>query len=155
KASAGPDYFNSIQIWFALAIVILTAVGQYFKYKQSDVRKVLEHIANSLLISVVLSVGTIFIFHIKEPKYLLFLIASTYAVVGNIHYMLVVLKGKVKVSGGSIAHVGFGLMMIGVLVSSVNKKVLSVNTSGQTWFAETNEAGEKDENAVTGNRENI
>ncbi|HEY1047046.1 MAG TPA: cytochrome c biogenesis protein CcsA [Bacteroidia bacterium] len=155
KASAGPDYYNSIQLWFAMGIVILTAIGQYFKYKQSDIKKVYENISTSLLIAVVLSVGVIFLFDIWEAKFLIFLIACIYAVVANIHYIVTVLKGKVKIAGGSIAHVGFGLMMIGVLVSSVNKKVLSINTSGSGFFSETTADGKVDENAKTSNRENV
>lgn len=155
KASAGPDYYNAVQIWFAMGIVILTAIGQYFKYKQSDVKKVLESIANSLLVAIVLAVGALFLFNIWKVEYLLFLIASLYAVTGNLHYLIVGLKGKIKVAGGSIAHVGFGLMMIGVLVSSVNKKVLSVNNSGTGYFAETTADGKVDQTAKTNNKENI
>ncbi len=155
KASAGPDYYNAVQIWFAMAIVILTAIGQYFKYKQSDVKKVLESIANSLLVAIILAVGALFLFNIWKVEYLLFLIASLYAVTGNLHYLIVGLKGKIKVAGGSIAHVGFGLMMIGVLVSSVNKKVLSVNNSGTGYFAETTADGKVDQTAKTNNKENI
>ncbi len=155
KASAGPDYYNAVQIWFAMGIVILTAIGQYFKYKQSDVKKVLESIANSLLIAIILAVGALFLFNIWKVEYLLFLIASLYAVTGNIHYLIVGLKGKIKVAGGSIAHVGFGLMMIGVLVSSVNKKVISVNNSGTGYFSETTADGKVDQTAKTNNKENI
>ena len=155
KASPGPDYYNAVQIWFAFAIVILTAIGQYFKYKQSDVKKVIESISNSLLIAIVLSVGAIFLFDIWKVEFLLFLIASLYAVTGNIHYLIVGLKGKIKMAGGSIAHVGFGLMMIGVLVSSVNKKVLSINNTGTGYFSETNAEGKVDELAKTNNRENL
>lgn len=155
KASAGPDYYNAVQIWFAMGIVILTAIGQYFKYKQSDVKKVLESIANSLLVAIVLAVGALFLFDIWKVEYLLFLIASLYAVTGNIHYLIVGLKGKIKVAGGSIAHVGFGLMMIGVLVSSVNKKVLSVNNTGTGYFSETTADGKVDQTAKTNNKENL
>ncbi len=155
KASAGPDYYNAVQIWFAMGIVILTAIGQYFKYKQSDVKKVLESIANSLLVAIILSVGALFLFDIWKVEYLLFLIASLYAITGNIHYLVVGLKGKIKVAGGSIAHVGFGLMMIGVLVSSVNKKVLSINNTGTGYFSETTADGKVDQTAKTNNRENL
>jgi cytochrome c-type biogenesis protein CcmF len=40
------------------------------------------------------------------------------------------MKGKLKLSGGSIAHLGFGLMLVGILISSSKKEVLSYNTSG-------------------------
>jgi cytochrome c-type biogenesis protein CcmF len=155
KASAGEDYYNNVQIWFAIPIVILTALGQFFRYKQSDTKKVVESIANSLLIALVLSVGALFLFDIWEFKFMLLVISSIYAITGNLYYLFRTLKGNVRVSGASLAHVGFGLMMLGVLVSSVNKKILSVNTSGTGYFSETNAEGKVDENAKTGNKENI
>jgi cytochrome c-type biogenesis protein CcmF len=155
KASAGPDYYNSIQIWFAMAITLLTAIGQYFKYKQSDTKKVLESISNSLLVAIILSVGAVFLFDIWEKKYLFFLVTSLYAITANLHYLFGTLKGKIKIAGGSIAHVGFGLMMVGVLVSSVNKKVISINNSGTSYFSETTAQGKVDEVAKTNNKENL
>jgi len=35
------------------------------------------------------------------------------------------LNGKLKSAGGSVAHLGFGLMITGILISSGNKKVIS------------------------------
>lgn len=154
-ASAGEAYYNKIQIWFAIPIVFLTAVGQFFKYKDSDKKRVWEYIANSLLISIIISIGALFLFDIWEFKYLLLIIGGCYAMVGNIHYIHKVLKGKIKLAGAAIAHAGFGLMMIGVVVSSVNKKVLSVNNTGVGYFSETNAEGGKDQNAITNNRENV
>ena len=155
KASAGEAYYNQVQIWFAIPIVILTAIGQYFKYKQSDVRKVLENIANSLLIAIAISIGALFLFDIWEVQFLLLVIGSVYAMTGNIHYIVTALKGKIKVAGASLAHAGFGLMMLGILVSSVNKKVLSINTTGTGYFSETTAEGKADDNAKKGNKENI
>jgi cytochrome c-type biogenesis protein CcmF len=155
KASAGEDYYNSVQIWFAIPIVILTALGQFFRYKQSDTKKVFESIANTLLIAIVLSIGALFLFDIWELQFMLLVIGSIYAITANIYYMLTTLKGKIKISGASLAHVGFGMMMLGVLVSSVNKQVLSVNTTGSGYFSETNAEGKPDADAKSNNRENI
>jgi cytochrome c-type biogenesis protein CcmF len=154
-ASAGEDYYNSIQVWFAIPIVMLTAIGQFFKYKDTEKKKVWEYIANSLLIAIVISIGALFLFNIWKLQYMLLIIGGTYAIVGNTHYLHKVLKGKVKFAGSAIAHAGFGLMMIGVVVSSVNKKVLSVNNTGVGYFSETSADGKLDENAKTNNRENI
>ncbi|RYF85235.1 MAG: hypothetical protein EOO03_13600 [Chitinophagaceae bacterium] len=39
-------------------------------------------------------------------------------------------KGKLKLSGGSVSHFGFGLVLLGILISSSKKEILSYNTSG-------------------------
>ncbi len=154
-ASAGEEYYNKIQIWFAIPIVVLTAIGQFFRYKNSDSKKVFEKMANSLLVALVLATGALFLFNIWQFKYLLLIVGGCYTIVANMHYIHIVLKGKLKLSGGAIAHAGFGLMMIGVVVSSVNKKVLSVNKTGVGYFSETSADGTEDQNAKSNNRENI
>jgi cytochrome c-type biogenesis protein CcmF len=155
RAPRGEDYYNLWQMPFAVMVVFLTGIGQFFKYKNSDAKKFWEPVLTALLISVMLSVGALYLFKLWDIKYLLLLIGGIFAIVANMHYIRVVLKGKIKLAGASIAHAGFGLMMVGVLVSSVNKKVLSDNSRGQGFFAEKTEDGKVDQNAITNNKENI
>jgi len=58
------------------------------------------------------------------------LFAAIYAVVSNAAYIRIGLKGKLRAAGPSIAHVGFGLMLVGILMSSAKKTLLSNNTTG-------------------------
>jgi cytochrome c-type biogenesis protein CcmF len=55
---------------------------------------------------------------------------SVYTVVANIGYIWIGLKGKLNLSGGSISHFGFGLVLLGILISSSKKEVLSTNING-------------------------
>jgi cytochrome c-type biogenesis protein CcmF len=55
---------------------------------------------------------------------------SVYTIVANASYIWVGLKGKLKLSGGSVAHVGFGMILLGILISASKKEILSYNTSG-------------------------
>jgi cytochrome c-type biogenesis protein CcmF len=45
-------------------------------------------------------------------------------------YIITGIKGKMIKAGASIAHLGFGLTLLGILISSSKKEVLSWNTSG-------------------------
>jgi cytochrome c-type biogenesis protein CcmF len=65
-----------------------------------------------------------------------------------------VLKGQMRFSGASIAHAGFGLLMIGVLVSSVNKTIISYSKAGIGMYSEKTEDGKVDSLGIAGNREN-
>ncbi len=40
-------------------------------------------------------------------------------------YIWTGLKGKLKAAGGSVAHLGFALMIVGILISASNKEVIS------------------------------
>jgi cytochrome c-type biogenesis protein CcmF len=53
------------------------------------------------------------------------LFAAIYSVIANGAYIWSGLKGKVKAAGGSVAHLGFALMIAGILISASNKEVIS------------------------------
>ena len=55
---------------------------------------------------------------------------SVYTIVANAAYIWLGMKGKLNLSGGSISHFGFGLVLLGILISSSNKEVLSNNIGG-------------------------
>jgi cytochrome c-type biogenesis protein CcmF len=42
-------------------------------------------------------------------------------VIANLSYIWIGLKGKMKSAGASIAHIGFGLALVGILISSSKK----------------------------------
>jgi len=49
-------------------------------------------------------------------------------VIANAMYIWSGLNGKLKVAGASVAHAGFALMLVGILISSSNKEVISSST---------------------------
>ncbi|HUQ65211.1 MAG TPA: hypothetical protein VM101_03605, partial [Flavitalea sp.] len=63
------------------------------------------------------------------------LFAGVYSVVANTGYVWSGLNGKLKAAGASVGHVGFGLMLVGILISSSKEKVLSVNVFNPLNFA--------------------
>lgn len=129
-------YYNQWQLPFAMIIAVLTAVTQFFKYKKSPQKHYFNNLVITLSISLAITTVLMFVFQIKADNnttlllYLLFLLCSVYAVVGNAYYIVKVVKGKWQFSGASVAHVGFGLLLVGVLVSSANKHTISINYNG-------------------------
>ena len=50
--------------------------------------------------------------------------------VANGAYLWRVMRGNLKAAGASFAHIGFGLMVVGILISSANKELVSRNRTG-------------------------
>ena len=130
--------YNRVIIFVAVIIGLLTSTAQYLKYKQTDLkffqRKIIWPTIISLAVSsLVLAFGNIN-YQEHGAGFLgaiwLAMACSIYAVVANTAYIWLGMKGKLKLSGGSIAHVGFGVLLIGILISSSKKEILSWNTSG-------------------------
>ena len=91
----------------------------------------------------------------KGPGFLgaihLAIFCAVYAIVSNISYIWLVLKGKIKAAGASVAHVGFGMVLLAILISSSKKTVLSWNTTGVSPLqvdpkSKNNPAGDPAEN---------
>ena len=126
-------YYNKWQMPIAIIVGLLIGFGQFFKYKKTDWKKFRLQLFTIILSSLGTSILLALLFDLKNPVMIIFLISSVFAVVGNIIYWVQVLKGKYKVAGGSVAHIGFGLMLIGILSSGSGKKVISINQSGMVY----------------------
>lgn len=124
-------YYNLYQMPIAIAIAILMAATQFFRYRSTpDKGKLAKEILVTAAISVLLTVGGIFLFDITHPVYVIFMLAGIYAFFANLSYLVLYVR-KAKLSGASIAHMGFGLMLLGVLISSAKKQVITADFSGQ------------------------
>ncbi|GAB1449846.1 cytochrome c biogenesis protein CcsA [Bacteroidota bacterium] len=123
-------HYNKWQLPIAVLIAILTAVAQLLKYKKNP-ENAWKKIAMHAGISAVLTPVLYFAFGLEVWLYALLLFASIYAIVSNSVLLVPFLTGKIKLAGASVAHIGFGVLLIGVLISSANKKVISINETGQ------------------------
>jgi cytochrome c-type biogenesis protein CcmF len=130
--------YNRIQIFVAVILGLLTAVVQYLKYKATPRAHVVSKLLLPTIVSVVIG-GAILLFgNIQYREYGIGYLAaiwmavacSVYAVVANLGFIWIGLKGKLNIAGASVAHLGFGLMLLGILVSSSKKEVISYNMSG-------------------------
>ena len=141
KVNLGDDplfTYNRIQIFIAILLGTFTAFVQYLKYKGTGkgvlLKKLWLPMAIALLLSVPMSIwggihyvkygaGFLAAIHIA-------LFAAIFTVVANAGYIRTGLKGNMRAAGGSVAHIGFGLMLFGILISSARKQVLSYNNEG-------------------------
>jgi cytochrome c-type biogenesis protein CcmF len=129
---------NQIQVWVAIIIGLLTAFTQYLKYKDTPKKMFFSKLLWPTVISLVLGVAISFSIGISyDKKGYGFLIAlyvavfmATYSIVANTGYIWSGFKGKLRLAGSSVAHIGFGMVLLGILLSAGNKKVMSYNTTG-------------------------
>lgn len=124
------DHYNSWQVPFAIIIALLIAIGQFFKYKKTEPKEFVRKITLSLAISLFGSVAIAAALQLLNLNYVLLLLSSLFAVTANFDYMLRILKGKIRLAGASIAHIGFGMILLGALISTSKQEVISRNTSG-------------------------
>ncbi|MGB0403404.1 MAG: heme lyase CcmF/NrfE family subunit [Salibacteraceae bacterium] len=123
------EHYNSWQTPFVIVILIIMAFSQFLNYKSTPLKKLVNNILTSAIVSLVLAFGIGISVKMSNPFHLFMLFASFFTFIANVDYWLRVLKGKIKYSGASIAHAGFGLMMLGILISMSQQENISTNTS--------------------------
>jgi cytochrome c-type biogenesis protein CcmF len=125
--------YNKVIVLIAILLGLLTAFAQYLKYKNTESKYLLKKIALPLIVSLAIMAMIIFFYpftHYKHGSGFLGAIyvaafATIYSFIANAMYVWTVQKGKVLKAGSPIAHAGFMLMLVGMLISSANKQIIS------------------------------
>ena len=96
-----------------------------------DKSKLWNELAIPVLISLVASTVIFLMAGINQIKYILLLTAGVYSLVANSTILIRILKKKhFNLAGGSVAHIGIAMMLLGILFSAGYSRVISLNTSG-------------------------
>ncbi len=128
--------YNKVLVLVAIVIGLLTGYAQYLKYRNTKRDYIIKKLAVPVIISVVVSVLIGFLYpityHSKGPGFLIAiymaLFATIFSVIANAAYIKIILKGNMKMAGSAITHFGFAFMLVGMLISSSNKEVISDNS---------------------------
>ena len=124
------QFYSKFQLWFAVGIALLSGTGQFFWWRQMNFHIFKNEIQKPLMISLLVSTIVFVLAEVREVHYMVLLTASIYSITANSAILLRFKQTNMKLSGGSIAHIGIGLMLIGILFSSGYSKILSKNNTG-------------------------
>jgi len=138
-------YYNRWQLPVAVLILLLGTLAHLLPYKGSSPLPLRKWLLFLILPALLLSAAVAIPLQYSSWTYILLLASSILAIIGHIG-LLWKQRSKWLRSGGAVAHIGFALMMLGVLISSSRREVVSVNRSGFAY------GGQFDEKQ---NRENV
>lgn len=124
------DHYNSWQLPFAVLTLLAMGFTILLKYKKNDFTTFFKNILPALVGSLVLTMVIGLSLKMQNAYYLAMLFASLFTIAGNATYIQKILKGKVKKAGPALSHIGFGILLLGALVSMSSSNVISSNTSG-------------------------
>lgn len=125
------QHFNKWQIPFAFIITFLIGFGQFLRYGKNAFPVFLRKISLSLFLAFVLTVFAGFRLGYQGDDFplMILLFTTLFAVFANMDYFVRVLKGKWDKAGGTVAHIGFGLLLLGALISTSRSQKISENGS--------------------------
>lgn len=123
-------YYSKFQLWFAVAVGLLSAIGQFFWWKKIDSKVLMNQLFVPAAIALLLALVLVNVFQVFNISYILLLFAGLFTVISNIKILLPLLKSSPGLSGGAVAHIGIGMMLVGILFSAGYSKIVSLNNTG-------------------------
>jgi cytochrome c-type biogenesis protein CcmF len=142
-------HYNVIQASFAVVVTLLIGFSQFLKYKKTDTTRFFITATVYLVFSALLAALISYVTGVYKLHFVftLMMMGAIYTVLANGKVLSDVIKGKLKLAGSAVAHIGFGLILIGAVIAAGTSSVVSQNNSG---------IGYGDEFAKTSNpKENI
>ncbi|MCJ8209890.1 cytochrome c biogenesis protein CcsA [Mucilaginibacter sp. RS28] len=125
-------HYNVIQASFAVVVTILTGFSQFLKYKKTDTAKFFISTGIYLFFSALIGFLIAYATGLYKLHFVftLVMIGAVYSLLTNAKILSDAFKGKLKLAGSAVAHIGFGLILVGALIAAGTSKVVSENNSG-------------------------
>lgn len=124
------DTYNKVQAVLAILITIMMGVSQFLLYKKNILDVFWGKIMRSIMIAAGLTLLAGLIFkEFNNPQYILLCFASGFTVIANADYIVRYLRKNLKMAGASLAHIGFGMIILGAVISAGHKKFISQNAN--------------------------
>ncbi len=118
------SFYNEWTMPLAIIAAIMTVLGQFLFWKRQDAESLAADLLWPVAISCVLTLATIILGDVRDLYYMVFLLAAWLAVIGNSVVMYRLIRQKPLLIGGALSHVGFGVLLLGILASSAYNEML-------------------------------
>jgi cytochrome c-type biogenesis protein CcmF len=124
-------FFNKWQVPFAFIVTFLIAFTQFLRYGKNKFSVFAKKIALSIIVSLAVAILSAIVLDYDGDEFSLavLLFTTVFAILANLDYLVRMVKGKFDFAGPSVAHIGFGLVLLGALISTSRSIKISENTS--------------------------
>lgn len=128
-------HYNKYQMWIGIFIALLSSIGVLLRYKKplgkTSLRKFGTFAGGSLLVATAIHWAVYDLLNIKAWQYHILLFTAIFTVLTNLSYIVAYVKWNLKASASAISHIGFGLLIVGIMASGLNKQFISTNAFAQ------------------------
>lgn len=124
-------HYNKWQGAFAVVVMLVIGFTQFLKYKRTDPKKFWLSTVASFILALILTAIIVYFTKIySNVMYILITFGAVFGIIANIRILADSFKGKWRLAGSAVAHIGFGLLLIGALIAAATSEVISQNSSG-------------------------
>jgi cytochrome c-type biogenesis protein CcmF len=117
-SQVGPSFYNRVNLPLAMLVALLMALVPYLSWQGNPGREVLRRIGWAGAVALA-AVGGAVALSVRQPLHLLFVFLTALALATNLQKTVdKVRHGGLRAGGGYLAHVGVGVILLGILASS-------------------------------------
>ena len=113
------QFYNDWSMPIAIVMAIATVFGQHLFWQKHTWESLAGVLVWPLLFTSVATVLSIVLGDVRNLYYMVFIFAAWFTVMGNASVMLSLLRKNPKLVGGTVTHIGFGALLLGIIASSV------------------------------------
>ncbi|TVR17887.1 MAG: hypothetical protein EA391_03630 [Balneolaceae bacterium] len=116
-----PDiqFYNDWSMPIAIIMAFATVIGQYLFWQKHTWESLAGVLVIPLIITSTATVLTIVFGDVRNLYYMVYIFAGWFTVIGNASVMFYLIRKNPKLIGGTLTHIGFGVLLLGILASSV------------------------------------
>ncbi len=125
------EHHNRYQLWIAVFIGFLTGMAQWLRYNERNekmwAKTFVRHIAIAAVAALALSALNYLWLNIHAWQFFVLLFSAMFAISANADYLIRFSRSNLKQAGSAFSHIGFGLLVLGILGTGLNKTWISTN----------------------------
>ena len=118
------QFYNNWSMPIAMIMAVLTVIGQYLFWQKHNWESLASALITPLLLTSVASILSIVLGDVRNIYYMVFIFTAWFTVIGNGAMMIDIIRKNPGLIGGTLSHVGFGVLLLGILASSAYNEVL-------------------------------
>jgi cytochrome c-type biogenesis protein CcmF len=118
-SQVGPSFYNKVNLPVALLVAFLLALVPYLSWRGTAANEMLRKMAVPLGFSVALTLAAL-VWRVHDPFHLVFILLAALALATNLQKTISKLRGPggLRSAGGYLAHVGVGIILLGIIAST-------------------------------------
>lgn len=124
--------YHLVQVPLAVLIMLVMGLAQWLKYKSTNVATVVKNLVRATVLSAAVTGILVWAYPFAwwELPRVVLLFASLFALFSNVDYIARMVRGNWHQWGSPLAHVGFGMVIFGAVLSTSQKDIISQNQIG-------------------------
>src|SRR5690606_34071475 len=112
-------HFNQFQGAFAVVILLVTGFTQFLKYKKTEPKRFWAATLATFVVALILAAVVVYTTKLySNLMYILITFTGIYCILVNLRILGDAIKGKWRLTGSAVSHIGFALLVLGALIAA-------------------------------------